>query len=293
MKLAKYCVFISILLLTINATASPLSYITGTYTYGGVAGQNGNFFPALIPQSSSFNFESPHYHVTRNGDVFSPSGTADSYLLANLEHGSFHASAATAASISGGGAFPITSRGIADLKIQAFDLLHFSSEELPEGTDITFEVTMVLHSILDASWVPGDCPPSYQFATYAYINLDGSFQPNGIGTLGHTSCGDGSEFMTASVIRHARVGGDFQLVTGFGIQADSSLTSRFDMSSHANLDASHTGSVYIKVLTPGAAFKSDSGAAYTPQAVPEPATFTLLIPALGAIALLRKRGRSI
>jgi len=210
-------------------------------------------------------------------------------LSANVSHGSFHANAATAASISNSAnaAFPGTSRGFADLRIQAFDLLQFSSDTLPAGTDITFEVTMTLHSILDASYVPGNCP-SPSNATYAYINLDGSFQPNGAGTLGHTSCGDGSELMTASVIRHAIVGGDFQLVTGFGIQADSSITSRTDLSAHANVDASHTGSVFIKILTPGAEFKSDSGATYA-QAVPEPATLTLLVSVLGGIALLRKR----
>lgn len=55
--------------------------------------------------------------------------------------------------------------------------------------------------------------------------------------------------------------------------------------SYAVADGSHTASVYIKVLTPGASLLAESGASYAP--VPEPATLWLGLIGVAALALRR------
>lgn len=289
----RLCLIAAVVAWTVSsAQADSLSYITGFGNFGAATQGAGNISGFSIPASSSVLFEKGPDHAAYTSPIpgLNSDATADAYMSANLSHGSFHASAYTAASINNTSSFGNTARGLAELHIQAFDLLRFSST-LPPGTDIAFEVTLTLHSILDTSYVPSNCGTTSANATYAYINLDGSFQPNGSATLGHTSCGNGSEFMTSTTVRHATVGTDYMLVTGFGIQADSGISGRFADSEHANVDASHTGSVHINVLTPGVTFTSDSGATYAPpvSTVPEPSTLLLLIPGLGGIVLLRNR----
>jgi hypothetical protein len=295
MKLATCGVVMSITLFAVNATASPISYVTGTYQQVAYAVTTGGGIPiGFVPKSPSASFETPHYHVEEVPPLFFyPGGTADSYLSASVSPASFHAYAATAASISNynGGVRPgAISRGYADLYMDAFDLLSFSSLTLPEGTDVAFELTAELESTLDTSFAPGNCP-SLENATYGYLNVNWSL------ILRHDSCGGGSSLMTASTILHTTVGGDFGLATIFRVQADSVAAGEYYRlqglsggSEHAIVDASHTGSLFVKVLTPGVTFTSDSGATYARSAVPEqPSTLLLLAPAFGVVALLRRR----
>lgn len=298
-----FCAIAFALLWPVDGTAS---YIGGTYEI--VASNNlglGYNFAALIPNAPTVAFETEHYHHSSTrfvGIASSGPYTADSYLSVDLSPGKYHAYADTAGSITdydGGvdpGAFV---RGYAALFITALDVFHFDSSILPAGSDVSFELTATLHSTIAFGSTAGGCSPASP--SYASMLLEqvggGNLFP---GTpLYHDSCGSGADTITATRVLHSTVGGvGFGLTTYFRINADAQLSGGGLQAAgvrtgsvHSVVDASSTGKVYVRVLTPDVTFRADSGASYRAD-VPEPGTF-LLIGFVIAAAVASRRGMGV
>jgi hypothetical protein len=259
-------------------------------TYGGCGPLGG-----ISGDVPSWDITTPHYTYSFDYQPFPavPAETfaADTQLIASLSPGHLHAYATSGATLTNPqtglspGAFV---RGFSTLSVTAYDNVHFNSSTLPSGADVSFQLTGVLHSIIAADQT-GNCALGAAAYAYAEMNLQaGSFQ-FAPGTFKHTSCGEGSDLMTATQTFHATVGGPaFGIVTAFSMAAEAELqvgfTTSLSTSVRQTVDASNTASIVINVLTPGVALQSDSGYPYTPLPVPEPGSYWLMAWGLAALA---------
>jgi hypothetical protein len=248
-------------------------------------------------QGSIWEIATPHYALTTE---YAPvpgvveTFTADTQLIASLSPGNLHAYATSGASITNpqtGFSPGAITRGYSSLSVSVFDNLHFQSAALPAGADVSFELTGILHSTITADQT-GNCATG-PAASASMVIQAGSFQ-FAPGTFVHTSCGQGSDLMTATQVFHATVGGPaFGIVTSFALAADAGLqvgfTSSYSQAVRQTVDASNTASIVINVLTPGVGFASDSGYLYGP--VPEPTPWRLMAGGLAALAAWRRRGQ--
>jgi hypothetical protein len=262
---------------------------------GGVAGYGGD------PPVPSWTISTPHYSLVSDGLEQS---AADTQLTASLSPGSLHAYATSGVTLTNPqtGLTPgaIVNSG-SSLAVSSLDELRFFSSTLPAGTDVSFELTGILHSTIAADQA-GDLDPSSLPRAFAAMRIT-AYLPGGHevqsppGAFYHSSNGDGSDLMTVTQVVHTTLGGpDIGLVTDFQISAYAELDVLpgipYTQTVRQTVDASDTGLIVIKVLTPGVSFASDSGYNYAPPApVPEPASWTLFVAGLGVVGASLRRLR--
>ena len=244
-----------------------------------------------IPQAPSVNLD-----ILHNGQNFAPldglTTTAETHLVVTANTAQVHALAETAITFLMNppthALGEIVTFAVAGLNLDAFDNIHFASGTLAPGTPISFQISEILDST-----ITGPCDATSDGpAGFASFGIFAGSLP----VLYHTSCGIGSDHMSASATLSSTVGGTLGLQTNFQMTSTSGFGSNLQgLSSFNNahtVDASNTGAVYITVLTPGVTLTSDSGASYT--SAPEPGSVVLLgggCLILAAGAVRRRRGR--
>jgi hypothetical protein len=250
----------------------------------------------------------PHYSYVDDIPLlpgFVQTRAVDTQLIADLSPGNLHAYATSGATLTNpnagidpGGLI----RGYSRLDVSSIDHLTFLSSTLPAGSDVTYELTGILHSTIAADQT-GGCAAGDPAASAA-MTVGAGFEGIGIsfqfapGTFLHTSCGLGGDLMTATQVLHATIGGPrVGILTNFSIFADAGLQNLpgvpYTQTVRQTVDASNTGSIMIRVLTPGVTFASASGYGYGPlDSVPEPAGWTLMITGLGGVGASLRRLRT-
>lgn len=240
-----------------------------------------------IPLAPAFSLDR-HYHGENSFNGIAT--TADVQLTIDAAADAIRVKANTAGTFAQDpvrGLEQHVSSSYATLVLDTMDVIHFNASTLDPGSSVAFEVTEVLDSTVSGVCVAGSEPG----ARVSYYIV-------GLPVLSHTTCGHGSDHLWATGSFTAQVGaavplmGNLQMgvFSGFGSGNAQGLATASDQH---GVDASSTAAVYIRVLTPGVTFSSDSGAIYQP--VPEPGSASLW--AGGALLLAgvrrwRRRPRS-
>jgi hypothetical protein len=166
------------------------------------------------------------------------------------------------------------------------DEVTVTSSTLANGTPVNLLLTEVLDATMTSAGNAG--------STVAHTIVTNAFQLNGNGAIGtlQTVFNNGEVFSSnpgtacsglcsasESVILSAVVGQTFEVVADMSLQAFAFEQSSTGPLVHANafaqLDAGHTGKLFLDPLTEGASYTTASGATYFAP-VPEPSTILLL-----------------
>lgn len=278
-----------VMLLAAVAANAAAASISGTYTLGCTAASgNAQCFPGVFATGSidpaNPTYTSPHYSVSVDPPIYNEHYDAGAYASFDLRHDNLHAYLSSSASILNpvsGVAVDWISRGYAALDASVTDALSFSSSTLAPGSNVAFTITGVLHSVIQTNHIL--CNANGPNA-WAAMTINGV----GSGRWYHSTCGDGSDVMESTLTFHSTVGGHFGIATTFQLVADSIIQKPAGGSYVTTVDAQNTARLYVNVLTPGVSFTSDSGAAYSAAAVPEPSAALLVLPALGALWARRR-----
>jgi hypothetical protein len=169
------------------AAPLPDPYIEGYYVQGCFA--NHAICPAygwpygvLIPRTNApkLTLDSPHWEVVNpnRGPFYPGEYTAGTQMSFEIGHGLLRAYAVSEASITdynpgiAPGAF---AGGLSRIgNIVLYDYFQFFSDTLPAGSNVDIEVTVTLHSVINAT-SPGDCSVGHDgWAGYAGLLVDSS-----------------------------------------------------------------------------------------------------------------------
>lgn len=176
----------------------------------------------------------------------------------------------------------------ADVDVFFSDSLTFVSSTSPSGTPVDYLITATLNDSFnftptDPYVASNSCDPIHQSISSVVET---------VGILADSPCNIRST-QTTSASFTSTVGAQVGLnaILEIFARADTALvlngvlySSPVDM---VTLDAGHTATVTVQVLTPGVSFVSASGATYSAAAVPEPATAWLTLGVLITLACRR------
>lgn len=192
-----------------------------------------------------------------------------------------------------------SSRGFAGVSALLHDELTFDYGAGAIASDpIAIRVTLYLDSGVAVALQPGSAQITEDFnpaGNTSYFNTGlqdyNYLQADNTGDTVHTSVA------RSTAIYYVPIGAAFNFNIQLTASANAAVgydygTDRF-LGNNAGADASHTGFLGIDILTPGAVLHSASGADYAIAAVPEPATWSMVIAGFGAIgATMRRRQRT-
>jgi hypothetical protein len=226
-----------------SRVASASAFVQGTYSQSCVVyplilcSQPPNLFG--IPQAPSVTLD-----ILHNGQNFAPldgvTTTAETHLVVTANTAQVHALADTAITFLMNppthALDQIVTFAVAGLNLDAFDNIHFASATLAPGTSISFQISEILDST-----IVGPCDATSDGpAGFASFGIFAGSLP----VLYHTSCGIGSDRMSASATFSSTVGGTLGLQTNFQMKSTSGFGS--NLQGFSSFNNAHTSMPRIR-----------------------------------------------